>query len=126
MRKGAADSIVSMMHLPETDHDLQIDAAKTLSHLGSTPLTAIVIGNSGRIDLLTQSLWLHAQKRNVKIQCCYALDVLSSHSQNLDLMLHIRANKAIVHAMQHTTEDSKIQQLGCSILSNLATFNKSA
>lgn len=126
VKKGAVDSIVSVMQLYKNDIRIQEDAAFTLFELGSTTETALTIGESGGIDMLIRSLWLHSQQKNVKLQSCKALEVLSYQSQNILLMLEIGTISAIINTMQNATEIIEIQESSCIIIANLAMYNKIA
>ncbi len=126
VKKGAVDSIVSVMQLYKNDIRIQEDAALALFELGSTTETALAIGAGGGIDMLIRSLWLHSQHNNVKLQSCKALDVLSYQSQNVLLMLEIGTISAIIHTMQNATEIIEIQESSCTIIGNLAMYNKIA
>jgi hypothetical protein len=118
---GAIDSIVSVMQLYKNDMMIQEEAACTLYELGTTSKTSFTIGESGGIDVLIRAMWLHSSKNNVKLQCCRALEVLTSfHPSNVALMLEIGGIPAVIHAMQQATESKNIQESSFDILYNLA------
>jgi len=134
VEKGGIDSIVSVMQLYKNNLKMQEVAASTLCELGSIPETALSIGKCGGIDVLIRALWLHSDNSNVKLECCCALEILSRCSQNnnsknnnsvenvenVALMLEIGAISAVIHTMQQSTEDSRVQESCCGILYNLA------
>lgn len=126
VRKGALDSIVSVMQLYRNDKFIQEEAAHTLYVLASTQESALAIGTSGGIDMIILGLWVHSQYEKAQLQCSRALEVLSRHTPNATLMLEIGAIPAIIHAMQETTGISAIQDAGCGVLLNLAVLSNDA
>ncbi len=124
VKKGAVDSVVSMMQLYKHDIEIQECGARTLYELGSITETSQIIGESGGIDMLLRALWIHSQDKCVKLECCLALEVLSSNPQNLFLMFEIGTIPAVINAMQEATEICRLQAASCAILANLAATGK--
>ncbi|KAF5737834.1 U-box domain-containing protein 4 isoform X2 [Tripterygium wilfordii] len=117
---GALEPIISF--LQSHNSNLQEYAAAALLTLSATTFNKPIISSSGAIPLLAEIL-RHGSAQ-AKVDAVMALSNLSTHPNNLSLILETRPTSSLVNLLKTCKKSSKTTEKCCALMESLVSFDE--
>jgi len=124
-RYGAIDIVIAAMGMHREHAELQAEGAWVLSNLAGNADNNDVIGDSGGIDVMVRSLWVHSADEAVLERCAQGIFTLCvSSPRNRSILSEVDGDSALINAMMGYVESVSIQILCFEVLRTLCLDNE--